>query len=78
MSKNSKHYKGSIGSFKILTHSNFAFLVSAMLLDTAGKELSIARIAGVKQLAELSTPELDICVHGDAYFPFVNGCCHHW
>ena len=54
MSKNSKHYKGSIGSFKILTHSNFAFLVSAMLLDTAGKKLSIARIAGVKQLAELS------------------------
>lgn len=54
MSKNSKHYKGSIGSFKILTRSNFAFLVSATLLDTAGKELRIARIAGVKQLAELS------------------------
>ena len=42
MSKNSKHYKGSIGSFKILTHSNFAFLVAAMLLDTARKELRIA------------------------------------
>lgn len=42
MSKNSKHYKGSIGSFKILTRSNFAFLVAAMLLDTAGKELRIA------------------------------------
>lgn len=54
MSKNSKHYKGSIGSFKILNRSNFAFLVFATLLDTAGKELRIARIAGVKQLAELS------------------------
>ena len=54
MSKNSKHYKGSIGSFKILTRSNFAFLVFATLLDTAAKELRIARIAGVKQLAELS------------------------
>ena len=55
MSKNSKHYKGSISSFKILTRStDFAFLVSAMLLDIAGKELRIARIAGVKQLAELS------------------------